>query len=918
MKKKDIITIIICSIIVLCSIGATIYISQQLNDSDSSSSNYKLCDTEKNTVCNTEYGYKCDPNLRECPSYIKTLKICKNNYKCKTSDDYDPSNPPEPVLNVSDKIKSYLGMMGITIDNMDNIKPIQNVDYQCTNEYCKYLYYCLQNEEDLNLYAGYFYYFLVALCSILPSCFGNNKTSPYGIQFIPKFCIEPIISNDNYDTSRKEIMLTSGLLGGTTLKSNNAIIRYGKTPPTSRYWSVTRYIGGVEKYWGKMTNPMGTPFQTLFASFGDTYNIYDFAKDLYKKQTTASKCPSSCNSPNPNRCSNNCYTTDTQLCSEPPAPSSACYPSNFPVCPWNQKYIIISTPNQSLMNKLVSIFESKVGSDTIIIQQPFYAGATWNTVKSKKTMENKYQGEDYVNEKNELKFQDTFPNPYVKYNEKLYDCNSDIISMLQRTAINEGDTDDLQINAMKLQPDNGLLGIEWNIDDNDDEYHELCVPKQGFIYQKPVLPLVYNDVLQGTERTPTLQSDFSQFVKTIVSQMSDRGYCQLQELNTAILCPPNSAWPTEIQDSGVYTSSPGARASSYPVNGPDSILLVSEFQGDCPDAVYWSSESVCLGENDVVICMGINHANVGTSIYNNYNVYSWSKTASCANSVTSKDATNSFFNLYTNENGDPKFMAAAFSKTDFTCPGSLIDAVNGTTSLINVDLPFPNSGSSATPEDTILFTERVYVNRAVPIDPTDLPSSSTDAKNENGDYKLIDMLSKDMKNKYMKNLNQCCPDPSCLIKFRVLVFSPTKKITQKYCSYVDNTNNSATCFANNDMNKKCEEQDLYKQQDEAEDNTTNFLTETLCGATRLDLNVLKQTNLVERYMFVILIISLSIIFSILLSYNIKNFTDSISLMTILSTIAISILLIIVMLGMVEHQNKQLDTMTASEAQDIVE
>ena len=85
-----------------------------------------------------------------------------------------------------------------------------------------------------------------------------------------------------------------------------------------------------------------------------------------------------------------------------------------------------------------------------------------------------------------------------------------------------------------------------------------------------------------------------------------------------------------------------------------------------------------------------------------------------------------------------------------------------------------------------------------------------------------------------------------------------------------------------------------------------YKTQKQMGDYTPDKQTLQKINLTQRYTFLLILFSLLIVFCIMLSYNIENFTDSVSLMSIIICVGLLILMCIGILGILQYQARQID------------
>ncbi|MFO0694670.1 MAG: hypothetical protein U0230_14005 [Polyangiales bacterium] len=106
--------------------------------------------------------------------------------------------------------------------------------------------------EGFTVDEGRFAFFRVEDCASLPSCYGNNPSSPYGLYLLPP-APDEVIDPTTPPLSDATVRSTFRLGG------DEAVVFLGRTPPEARYFGFRSYLAsrqGVD----------------LFASLGDTTN----------------------------------------------------------------------------------------------------------------------------------------------------------------------------------------------------------------------------------------------------------------------------------------------------------------------------------------------------------------------------------------------------------------------------------------------------------------------------------------------------------------------------------------------------------------------------------------------------------------------------------------------------------------------
>jgi hypothetical protein len=107
--------------------------------------------------------------------------------------------------------------------------------------------------------AGQVGFFRVEDCLALPSCFGNNPSSPYGV-----YCLPPAPGDTADGPAEPPCPADGNLRWRWRLREDEAIVFLGKTPPTARYFSFRGYLFSRQGLFGR---------RELFASLGDSLNF---------------------------------------------------------------------------------------------------------------------------------------------------------------------------------------------------------------------------------------------------------------------------------------------------------------------------------------------------------------------------------------------------------------------------------------------------------------------------------------------------------------------------------------------------------------------------------------------------------------------------------------------------------------------
>lgn len=108
---------------------------------------------------------------------------------------------------------------------------------------------------------GRHYYFRVEDCEHLPSCYGNNPTSPYGLYLLPALPGEA--ESDAIELA--SLPQFDGLSPVWRLRPDEALVYIGRTPPNAAYFSFRSYLF-------RSGDPADGTRNDIFASLGDATN----------------------------------------------------------------------------------------------------------------------------------------------------------------------------------------------------------------------------------------------------------------------------------------------------------------------------------------------------------------------------------------------------------------------------------------------------------------------------------------------------------------------------------------------------------------------------------------------------------------------------------------------------------------------
>jgi len=194
-------------------------------------------------------------------------------------------------------------------------------------------------------------------------------------------------------------------------------------------------------------------------------------------------------------------------------------------------------------------------------------------------------------------------------------------------------------------------------------------------------------------------------------------------------------------------------------NGMQAIQMAGCAQGDNPDAIYRLSEGICLGDEDVMMAICVNHARFGNCLYNNINVLDLNKAYSFASVSYDSSFDVDYYIVLTGRNQE-------LLETTKTRLENLFPNV----SIVSVFIPTGPTVKEGIPKcHSIMMVERIYINTLYP---SIIPSN-------NQTYHLQDLFGEDY-NEINENvdedvwnslLNVTAPDVKTLLPPIYLKFS---------------------------------------------------------------------------------------------------------------------------------------------------
>ena len=313
----------------------------------------------------------------------------------------------------------------------------------------------------------------------------------------------------------------------------------------------------------------------------------------------------------------------------------------------SRNYIIIISGNNRLAEEIKNQYKGYI---CVIIPLPY--GSKYNNVVGRKTINNNFNGSSISKKKKKL------------YNFETGDITTPIIMRIYPNHRKEHLIRKFA-NSIPVQ----VIGIRCKSYTNSDLYNI------HYLYPKNVLPPLCKNEHMYTKK-------LSQFIKNFF----DKYIFNYVEIPVGRILPPSYAPPKWKIKNG------------WDGTGWIASTDMFDLMGDCPDANYFTSEGVCLTENDYLIALGLNHTKIKSSIYTNYNIYSKSHAASVAKSIN-----------------DHAPWPDIFTISIFGRKKIKYQYLQQFTSLYKTTVSYNilERGYEAMDTDSYVITERVYLNRAI-------------------------------------------------------------------------------------------------------------------------------------------------------------------------------------------------------------
>lgn len=536
--------------------------------------------------------------------------------------------------------------------------------------------------EGVTVYQGFMLFSIPPLLKILPSDFGQNEITPYGVMsFFPTYLLDCVLFSPDADANVSENVCNLlfpnaspvvdmlcrnyvdtishefgrtcpfdvntqnpsldiqdprffhlvGTLGAFSMNHRQGAILYIDLPVAELnldYWSFTLYLGDRLK-----PQETCTPYrQTYLASVASPVSAYNVP-------AIAGKAFNAVNG-----------TGDVQQEGHV------------------RGYIILAL-DSCIADFLTKVAQSRGDADFV----------TWMQIPSTMTID------------------PSIPNPnQLTPNDLLYNPDTDRLSLFLRLSPSKTATSEERMRLqhfVEYQPPYtqsavDLCFVEWD----DDAYASLtsqgpCALQESTIRLDPVpIPPLLSERFALGSVHKTLQKDMSMSVYHAnydIRRLSTRSTL----FNVFSPFTPSILNTTTIPYRG----------------GWQAIQLAGCAQGDNPDAIYRLSEGVCLATDDVMYGLFVNHAYYGNSIYNNVNVLDLNKAYSFGSVSLNRSTNVAFYIVITGRNADRVSSVERLLRQQLSYRTDI-----GFYSLVITTGPTVDEGVPMCHQ--IMMVERIYVN----------------------------------------------------------------------------------------------------------------------------------------------------------------------------------------------------------------
>lgn len=605
---------------------------------------------------------------------------------------------------------------------------------------------CVANKSLLGdqVSVGYSVAFNSTMCRALPSCFIENDESPYLLFPIPEMSTDLYSKPEedhpfDFHHLNKKVASGFGLLGASAISPQQAMVYVIELPSYSSlsYFSLTPYLFQTGRREWVNNYPQDTPFASMTDSF-NLHSLENMDDDSVKEWVDG--------------------ISDTL---------------SITVC-------------AAISKEAADEVYSRLGALRPFVVLPIPAGSTY--------------GDSYGPDDGLMLKDNRFNKKSFISTTKLFDWRRDTMAVVGRIAANSGRGNDLEewkVNFSKQYGSN-VYGVTYDSINIDTANLFELADQNGSYSVDDIFERVEGDAYtrNGWRRKGSVPrinptSSLNAKTKEITSWMEKRGYT----LSTPI--DVNSD-PSPFY---YYNQHVGEEAEGYRWNQSGLSILqynVAAF-GDCRDTMYPSSDTFCMGPQDILVVIGNDYTSYEDVdiAYNNLNVYdAQSQTSLASLRGTSSSAT----------------YALAVSRTDHTC---LFE--DDSTPAVFQFIPTGSHTNLAAAPTTSFFTQsRFYLDKNTGTSPN---------------------LTRDQQS------------------FKVIVFSPCGR--KKAPSYPVECHDTifGGCYLNPDPRTQTCDMDLEQAADEAADKS-DYATAAICSRFRFEKTNRIQTLNVIYYTFASVLVAI--------------------------------------------------------------
>jgi hypothetical protein len=542
----------------------------------------------------------------------------------------------------------------------DECNPINNVNYDIAfSQFLAYMRNIIQNSKtDLyqqmiqhgfnNISIGSFYFAIPPLLKLLDSDFGQNKVAPYGIISFPDIYIDNCISDTNIICDRLRYPKLCRLFFKQRQQTSN-----GKCPFDVSDKSTDTYIEDVGFF-----NTLG-----ILGTF--SLNIRQLVVMYYDLPVANLDL---------NYWSFNVYLADRikkgQTCS-----------------PMRQTYLAsIIQPMNCFMTPAISgkKFNPLTGQGDVIqeghIRMYIIIGIDSIRLDNMKTYLQTLNNSDVIHIfqlPTTMTLDPTIANPnHLVANDKMYDPKTDRLSVFLRLSPSPNTTF-VQDYITNQAPFAQVLLIEDDsIENNTNNISSYTDP----LYIAPI----FNEIQD-------MSTSFQKLVQIFKKSVPYTSVISTRNTILNIFAP-------------LYPGLLATTTRKYK-GGYQAIQLAGIGQGDNSDTQYRLSKGICLGDDDVMVSISVNHARYGNCIYNNINIIDLNKAYSLASITLDQQMPYDVYIVLTGRNMDRISEVHGQIAGKFTETGLQV-------LVHDIFIPTRSSIDDGIPKcHQILMAERVYVNR---------------------------------------------------------------------------------------------------------------------------------------------------------------------------------------------------------------